>query len=331
MEHDQFVRERQPRWQELETLLTRLDRRGWRAFAPAELDRLSTLYLTASSDLAAAASRFAGGRTHQYLNGLVARAHARLYSTSTLTWRDVRQFIVTGLPAAFWRHRRAIALAFSVFLAGACFGFAIMRWQPQYVVNLVPAELYQTIKQGWQGPPPADDAQHGFSSFTFSSALMVNNIRVAVLAFALGLTFGLGTTYVLFVNGALLGVIAAAVPPAWMAHVWSLIAPHGVPELLAIFIAGGAGYELAWCLISPGDERRIDSLSRRGRSAVMLFMLVLPLLVAAGLIEGLLTPAAIPRAAKFAFAICAAVVIALYLRPWHASVQSKARAFTSRY
>lgn len=331
MDHDRFVREKQPRWQELEAQLTRLDRRGWRSFAPGELDQLSTLYLTASSDLAVAASRFAGGRTHQYLNSLVARAHARLYSTSTLTWRDVWQFIATGLPAAFWRHRRAIALAFSVFFVGACFGFAVMRWQPQYVVNLVPPDFYDTIMEGWQGASPADGAQHGWSSFAVSSALMVNNIRVAVLAFALGLTFGLGTTYVLFTNGALLGVIAAAVPRAWMGYVWSLIAPHGVPELLAIFIAGGAGYELAWCLIRPGDERRIDSLSRRGRGAVVLFMLVIPLLVVAGLIEGLLTPAALPPGAKFAFAGLAAVAITLYFRPWRESIQSNARAFTSRY
>lgn len=330
MNHDRFVLERQSRWQELEARLTQLDRRGWRSFKPDDLDKLSTLYLTASADLAVAASRFAGGRTHQYLNGLVARAHARLYSTSTTTWRDVWQFVAVSLPAAFWRFRRAIALAFAVFVVGACFGYAVWRWQPQYAVHIVPENLLWTVEHEWSGPPPAD-REWGFSSISFSTMLMVHNIQVAVIAFALGLTLGIGTTYILFVNGAMLGALAAAVPRAWMPHVWSLIAPHGVPELLAIFIAGGAGYHLAWCLIQPGDERRIDSLSRRGRGAMILLMLVVILLIVAGLIEGLLTPSLLPRVAKFSFAGLMAVAIVLYLRPWHEKVQSKARAFTSRY
>lgn len=314
MGHDRFVRERDADWRELEELLATLDRKGWQSLRPAQLDRLSVLYLTASADLAVAARRYPQGRTHQYLNSLVARAHARLYSTTTTTWRQVWRFFAHDLPAAFWRSRGSVALAFAVFMAGACLGYALMLWQPAYGMGLLPVELQEVIRTGWTGPAPEDGTGDG-GSFVFSSLIMINNIRVSILALGLGLTFGVGTAYVLLMNGALLGALAAVMPPDWRAHLWSLLAPHGVPELLAIFIAGGAGFRLAWGLIRPGDERRLDSLSRQGREAMLLFALVVPLLVLAGLVEGLLTPAALPRVVKFGFAALAAVALAMYLRP----------------
>lgn len=314
MNHDRFVREREAGWRELESLLAGLDRKGWRAQTPAQLDRLSTLYVMASADLAIAALRFPHGRTHQYLNSLVARAHARLYSASTTTWQQVWQFFSRGLPATFWRNRRFVALAFAIFLAGACWGYALMMWQPAYGLSLLPEPLQDVMQNEWTGPPPADGSGAG-GSFLFSSVIMLNNIRVSVLALGLGLTFGLGTAYVLLMNGALLGALAAAMPPDWRVHLWSLLLPHGVPELLAIFIAGGAGFQLGWSMLRPGDERRLESVSRHGREAMRLFALVVPMLIGAGLIEGLLTPAPLPYAVKFGFAAAAAVLLALYLRP----------------
>lgn len=314
MNHDTFVRRKEASWRELEELLARLDRKGWRSLTPEHLDRLSALYLTASADLAVASRRFPEGRTHHYLNSLVARAHGRLYSAPTTTWRHVWHLISHGLPSVFWRCRGSVALAFAVFMFGACLGYALMHWQPAYGLNLLPPPLQEVIQTEWTGTPPDDGTGLG-GSFVFSSVIMVNNIRVAVLALGLGLTFGIGTAYVLLLNGALLGALAAAVPADWQPHVWSLLAPHGVPELLAIFIAGGAGFQLAWSMIRPGDEPRLVSLSRSGRTAMQLFALVVPLLFGAGLVEGLLTPAAVPRLVKFGFAGVAAIALAAYLRP----------------
>ena len=86
-----------------------------------------------------------------------------------------------------------------------------------------------------------------------SSGIMTNNLSVAFSMFALGITGGLGTIWMLALNGLLLGVIGAATARAGMAlQLWSFVAPHGSLELPAIFIAGGAGLEIARGLLFPG-------------------------------------------------------------------------------
>jgi uncharacterized membrane protein SpoIIM required for sporulation len=69
---------------------------------------------------------------------------------------------------------------------------------------------------------------------------------------------------------------------------------HGVIELSVIFIAGGAGLQLGWALLNPGRYTRRDSLAIAARRAVMLVLSAIPLLVIAGLIEGLFSPSDAP-------------------------------------
>ena len=143
---------------------------------------------------------------------------------------------------------------------------------------------------------------------------MTNNISVSFLAFALGMTFGLGTTYIMAFNGLLVGTLAA------LCHMngldvafWSFVLPHGVIELTAIFIAGGGGLLLATALVAPGDLPLKDALIHRGREAGRLICGCVPLLVVAGIIEGFFSPAHIPAVFKFFLAGLLFILLLLYL------------------
>jgi uncharacterized membrane protein SpoIIM required for sporulation len=84
-----------------------------------------------------------------------------------------------------------------------------------------------------------------------SSGIMTNNLSVAFAMFAMGITAGLGTIWMMVVNGLMIGVIGAATWRAGMAlQLWSFVAPHGVLELPAIFIAGGAGLDRSRAAVS---------------------------------------------------------------------------------
>ena len=147
-----------------------------------------------------------------------------------------------------------------------------------------------------------------------TSTIMVNNIYVSVLAFGFGLTLGLGTLFVLAQNGMMLGALAAVFTARGQGVLfWSLILPHGVWELTAIFLAGAAGLQIGLALLRPGQMSRRDALLGAGRQAVSLMGLVCVLLVLAAVVEGFFTPSDLPSWAKLLFSGIAFVLLSVYL------------------
>jgi uncharacterized membrane protein SpoIIM required for sporulation len=147
-----------------------------------------------------------------------------------------------------------------------------------------------------------------------SSMIMTNNISVTFTAFAFGIFCGLGTVYVLAFNGLMVGTLAA------LCHIhgldvpfWSFVLPHGVIELTAIWIAGGAGLLLGSGLVAPGDLPRRDALVRRGRRSIELILGCVPLLVVAGVVEGFVSPSHVPAGLKFATALVLLILLLFYL------------------
>jgi uncharacterized membrane protein SpoIIM required for sporulation len=96
-------------------------------------------------------------------------------------------------------------------------------------------------------------------------------------------------------------------------QLWSFVAPHGVLELPAIFIAGGAGLEIARGLLFPGLLPRRDSLEIAGSRAARLLLGTVPMLVVAGVIEGFFSPSGAPVAAKFGLAAVLFTALITYL------------------
>jgi len=136
-----------------------------------------------------------------------------------------------------------------------------------------------------------------------SSFIMTNNLTVSFTTFALGITAGLGTIWMLALNGLLFGVVNAACWQVGMSQqLLSFVAPHGVLELPAIFIAGGGGLLLAKGLLFPGNLPRKASLVLEGGRAVRLVLGIIPLLIVAGTIEGFVSPSDLPVALKYTLA-----------------------------
>ena len=149
----------------------------------------------------------------------------------------------------------------------------------------------------------------------FSVMLMQNNIRVAILAFAVGILGAIPTLAILFQNGLPIGALAVLQHNAgYDVVLWSFLLPHGVPELSAIFIAGGAGMMIGHALVAPGELSRRDALVIAGRDAVRLLFGAAMLLIIAGFTESFISPTALPAWAKFTYATFAAIALGAYVR-----------------
>jgi uncharacterized membrane protein SpoIIM required for sporulation len=147
-----------------------------------------------------------------------------------------------------------------------------------------------------------------------SSSIMTNNVQVTLLVFAGGVLAGLGTLAVLVLNGVYLGAMLGLYDAYGAGRlIWTFVAPHGVLELSAICIAGGAGLWLGSGLVFPGRATRSAALAQRGRDAVSLLAGTTLLLVLAGSVEGFVSPSGAPEAVRLTTALTLAVVFAAYL------------------
>src|SRR2546422_6577615 len=146
-----------------------------------------------------------------------------------------------------------------------------------------------------------------------ASAIISNNISIAFWAFVGGILAGLPTVLVLVTNGLSLGMgFGLFVTYHAGGYLATFVAGHGVLELTAIFIAGGAGFRVAGALLVPGDRTRRDALVVEGRIAARMVGAVVTLLAIAGTIEGLLSASDAPAGLKYLTSALSVVLLAIY-------------------
>lgn len=329
MDFGRFLDEHRASWRQLDLLLDVIDSRGIKHLTADQVRDLARLYRKASADLLLARDMGTRADAVDYLEVIVGRAYTAIYAPRRLRWGRVVSWFVEGWPRAIRRERRFVYLASAVFFLGMLTAFILTLVDPEAFDRLVPtdwAAFYAEAPDDYRGERFGALDESGSDSAAFSSQLMVNNIRVALRSFALGLTFGVGTLASLFYNGVILGSIAANFT-SWGQSVefWALILPHGVVEIFSICLAGGAGLMLADAMLRPGRRRRIDALRERGSESLKLVGMALPLLVFAGLVEGYLTPMSLlPDWGKLAFAALTAVGLGTYLAaPWLKKTDAK--------
>jgi uncharacterized membrane protein SpoIIM required for sporulation len=309
MSSNRFINERKGAWQRLEDLLKLLDQMSLRRLHREEVRELGRIYRRTSSDLAIARAESRDPRLVNYLNSLVIRAHGRIYRAGALEGGTrLRYFFARDFPQTFRRTWRYTAAAFAVFMVFALAGFLGTWHDAEFsaLAGVSPEWRAENTDAGLRWWKSLNDANQ-----IGGAAIMTNNIQVMFYAFAFGALVGLGTLYIMAMNGASIGAVLALTYRAGFGHeLVAFMAGHGVIELTCIFIAGGAGLLVGGAILFPGDLSRFDSLRLGGRDSIQLIVGCIPLLILAGIIEGFISPA--PISPAFKYGIAAATGLALY-------------------
>ena len=307
-----FVARRQDGWEQLEALLRHVDRFGLRRLSADQLQELALRYRSATTDLAAAQSRDYSESTRGYLNRLTARAHAYVYAGSARDgWSRLVEFFGVTFPSEVRRSAGPILACTAVFVIAAVIAYWLVAIRPLNVYALLSPGMIPIVEK------PLHDSNFAFDrsySPAVASAIISNNIMVAMYAFAGGMTLGYFTIYSILENGLMVGGLGALfAAKGFGLDFWATVAPHGVIELTSIQIAGGAGLLLAQAVIAPGRLRRIDALKANARRAGALALGVIALLCVAGTIEGFVSPQRTSIEFRIAFGALTAVLLTAYL------------------
>ena len=313
MDESRFVKDNMPRWNRLDAIVQKAFRHGIKSLDGRDLADLGTLYRLASSDLSLAVSRGADDEVVIYLNELVGRAHGLLYVSKRGPVRNILGFFAKDFPAEFRANLKPILLSAAVFFAGAIFAFVLVRYDPTAIEAVLPAFIGRGLQENVKELPAVKGIPSDLKPI-LASFIMANNIKVSIFAFAAGVAFGIPTVYELAQNGMMVGALGGFFYGTESnLDFWALILPHGIIELAAIFIAGGAGLILAGAMIRPGNIPRFEAVRMRAVPAVRLMAGVTAMLVIAAAIEGFITPTGISPLAKLLFAGLTAFGLTIYL------------------
>jgi len=315
----EFRREREEIWRELDELVTRVEKRGIKSLSAAQLSRLPLLYRATLSSLSVARSISLDRNVLSYLESLAGRAYFCVYGTRRHLREVVADFVTWRFPSLVRRFKWPIALAALLLVLGALAGHLLTIGNEDRFYSFVDPEMAQG-----RGPSASTselravlyDEGGGIASAlsSFAAFLFTHNAKIAIMAFALGFAAGLPVFFLMFTNGLLLGAFAALYQGRGLGvDFWGWVLPHGVTELLAVILCGGAGLVLARSLIFPGRFTRLRNLARHGREAGLVVVGAVCMLFVAGLIEGIFRQTVHDVTARYAVAGASAIFWASYL------------------
>ncbi|MBO0854126.1 MAG: stage II sporulation protein M [Nocardia sp.] len=291
-------------WRRLEQLT------GQRRLTGAEVDEFVALYRRTSQQLARMQSHSPDPELINGLSATLARARARLLRTRTGIWPQIRYFFGHRFPAEVYR-----AWPWWVSVAGAALGLAtgVAIWvsgsgRARRTFGL-PSSAHELTAPGGRFESYYSEHPHD----AFAAQVWTNNAWVAAIALFTGILI-LPSVYLLFMNALDLGISGGLMADAGrLDSFFGFLLPHGMLELTAVFVAGGAGVKLGWTLIDPGRSARGVAVARQGRATGAIALGLAAVLVISGLIEGFVTPSGWPAALRIGLGGLAELGFLLYV------------------
>ena len=273
-------------WREAQARLDRLA--GPRSDDATDAARVADDYRMLAHDLARARDLLPTTRTREYLEGAYARAHGALHHGAWRAGSALRRFVVEELPAAIVWLRPYLLWTTLIFLLAATAGYALVHRYPDLIGLFASPDLIASVERGklW-----TDGLLNIVPSSVLSVQILANNVVVSLFAYCAGLFFGLGTLYILGLNGLMLGAVFAFVGAHGLAgELFGFIVAHGCVELSVMCLSAAAGAAVGEALIRPGRAGRMSSFSAAALRSGRVLLACAVLLVGAGLIEGYVSP-----------------------------------------
>jgi uncharacterized membrane protein SpoIIM required for sporulation len=297
---DLFIARNTPSWNRLGQLTSQA-RHGLSRLTPAEIDELVALYQRTSSHLSHARTAYREPGLTMRLTTLVSQASGVIYRGRSRPGRAISDFFAWRFPAAVYQSGRFIAASAVLLLAPALAMGIWMASSDEALDASAPEALREAyLEEDFEAYYSSDSATN------FATQVTVNNIQVALWAFAGGILLCLPTAGVLTTNGAYLGWAGGLFASAGeQAKFFGLILPHGLLELTAVIIAGAAGLRMGWAIIAPGDRSRSEALGAEARRSMIIVLGLVVAFMAAGFIEGFVTGRGVPTALRVAIGVAA--------------------------
>jgi uncharacterized membrane protein SpoIIM required for sporulation len=278
--------QRAERWRQAERRARRLAR--GRSEDAADATRLADDYRLLAHDLARVRTLMPDSRTREYLEAAYARAHATLHHGAWRIGSALLGLFREEIPAVVRWLGPYILWSTAIFALAVSGGYALVWRYPELIALFASPDLIASVERGqlW-----TEGLLNIVPSSVLSVQILANNIVVSLFAYCAGFLFGLGTLYILGLNGLMLGAVFAFVSQHGLGQqLLSFMVAHGCVELSVMCLSGAAGAAVGEALIRPAQAGRIESFRVAALRSGKLLIACALLLVGAGILEGYVSP-----------------------------------------
>lgn len=304
MDLEVFVAEHGADWSRLEALTKRR-----RKLSGAEIDEFIRLYQRTATELSALQSAGLDPGLAARLSSLLARSRAAVSGAPSSGWSAVARFATVSFPAAAYRARWWwLGCAAGSVLVAVLIGWRVAGSRALQARLLPQSAAAKLVHHQFRHYYSAHDAQ------SFAAQVWTNNAVVAAETITFGVLLGIPVLLVLLENALNVGVIGGLMAAYHRSgEFWSLILPHGILELSAVFLAAGVGMRLGWTIIDPGHRPRVRALAEEGRALITVAVGLVAVLLISGGIEAFITPSPLPSWARIGIGVIAEIAFLGYV------------------
>jgi len=276
-----FVKQNKDKWLKFESLLQNKN-----ILRP---EQLSNIYIEISDHLSYSRTFYPQSNTTTYLNQLAASAHQKIYKNKKESQNRFITFFTKEFPLFFYKFQKQLLLSFLIFAFFSAAGAFSAASDHTFVRSILgDAYVNMTLQNIAEGDPMA--VYKKMSETDMFLGITINNIRVSLMAFSMGILAGIGTVFILMQNAVMLGsfqyffydqgLLWESARTIWI---------HGTIEISVIIIAGCAGLVVGKSILFPGTYTRLTSFVKGVKNGLKIVISTIPFFILAGFLEGFVT------------------------------------------
>lgn len=278
-----------------ETTFIDQNKAKWREFEEefkspqGDPEKLTNLFVQITDDLSYARTHYPHRSVRIYLNRIAQQVYFSIYKNRLNRWNKFKHFWSDELPEVMHHSRRELLFSTVIFLLALGVGVLSSIHDGEFARLILGDSYISMTEENIRSGDPMKVYKESQPNDMFL-AITTNNLKVAFFSFILGVTFGMGTLYILLYNGIMVGAFQYFfVERALFRESFLTIWIHGTMEMSAIVIAATAGFIIGRSLLFPGTFSRLASFRQGGVRAMKVFMGIIPIIITAGFLESYFT------------------------------------------
>ena len=291
--------------------------KGYQYESSTDPDEMAQEFTELVNDLGYARTYYPQSKVTQYLNGLASKIYLGIYKNKREDRSRLITFWTTELPLVVRRHHRPLLYSFLIFTVFALMAAFSSAQDQAFVRGVLGDDYVEMTESNIENGDPFG-IYKSRDRLTMFLSIALNNIKVSFMVFLGGFFASIGTVWLLFENGMMLGSFQTFFfmkNLGWQSVLVVWI--HGTLEISAIIIAGGAGIVLGNSLLFPKTFTRIESLKKGARDGMKLMIGLVPVFIAAAFLEGFITRySTMPRVLSITILVASLAFIIWYFVIW---------------